>query len=212
MRKIVGVVGTRRKSPAQSQQPVLAFEYRPTVDARRRLEDAAHRRYQRLRVFGQDARCRDQPLGHERAVVEQRARATEGAKVDLGRRPAEGLEPPDTFAVERGRIAVTKEFQGVVAGDAKTEAGWSRPRREPNVVRVRAREGIAVVEPASHLGHLGGVLDGEREHRHAVERTASGDDARRREDPARRLEADDVGEGGRNAAGAGGVRAEREAG
>ena len=73
------------------------------------------------------------------------------------------------------------------------------------------RKRVGRVEAARAAQHRSGIRGGEREDRHAVERSAGGHHAARAEQAARRLEADDVVERGRHASGARGVGAEAEA-
>ncbi len=79
-------------------------------------------------------------------------------------------------------------------------------RRERPIARI----GVGAIRPG-HGGKRGpGVIDREREHRHAVERAAGGHDAKGRDQAKARLQSDDIIEARRNAAGAGRVGAERE--
>ncbi len=79
------------------------------------------------------------------------------------------------------------------------------------VRRQRPRIVVVGVEAGGDREHAFGVLGGQREDRHRVERTARRHDAARRQRAAAGLVADQVVERGGHAAGAGGVGAEREA-
>ena len=88
----------------------------------------------------------------------------------------------------------------------RTSAGTSARRTE----RTRARVRVGGIGAAHGCERGEGIVDGEREHRDAIERAAGRHDSRGGDKAEARLEADDVAQPRRHAAGAGGVGAERE--
>ena len=96
-------------------------------------------------------------------------------------------------------------------GTPKRNVRARRSRAAP-ASGLRANMHRAASKFARHLAHARGVLGGEREDRHAVERAAGRHHAAHAEQPERGLVADEIVERRGHAARAGGVGAEREAG
>ena len=113
----------------------------------------------------------------------------------------------DGGLVGRRRCAVAEEQ----ALPGKRNAEPQPVRQRPQCAeRTRARIGIGGIG-ARHRGERGErVVDRQRKHRHAVERAAGRNHAVGGDEPEARLQAHDVVEHGRHAAGARGVGAERD--
>jgi hypothetical protein len=155
-----------------------------------------------------DQRARGEvALGHPRALVEQARGLVERLDIDLDDGCAEAGEPRERRLVGRSRCAVAEEQP--LTGKRRADP-HCRGHRAQRAEGARARIGIGGVGAGHHLKRGEGVIHGEREQRDAVERAAGGHDARGRNQPEARLEADDVAQPRRHAAGAGGVAAERE--
>jgi hypothetical protein len=155
-----------------------------------------------------DQRARGEvALGHPRALVEEARSRVERLDVDLHDGRAEAPEPRERRLVGRGRYAIAEEQP--LAGERRADP-HSRGHRAQRAERAHARIGIGGVGAGHGCKRGEGVVHGEREQRDAVEGAASGHDARGRHEPEARLEADDVAQPRRHAAGAGGVAAERE--
>ena len=108
-------------------------------------------------------------------------------------------------------LGVSEENQIVPARHAKAKTARSEIGREADLIGAGARERIARVESLGNIGDGAGVVHSQREDRNAIERLTRRNHACVAENPAARLEADDVGEPSGNATRACGIGAEREA-
>ena len=84
-------------------------------------------------------------------------------------------------------------------------------RHRPGTIRQsRPRGRFVRIRSGNDTQHRRRIVDRQRKQRDAIERAAGRHHARVRDEPAARLQADDVGEGGRYAPRSGGIRAERK--
>ena len=155
-----------------------------------------------------DQRARgDVALRHPGPVVKEARGFVERLDVDLHDRGAEAGQARERGLVGGGRDLVAEEQALARHRHADPHARGHRSRRAE---RPWARIGIGGIG-AGHGRERGeGIVDGEREHRDAIERAAGRHDARGGDQAEARLEADDVAQPRRHAARAGGVGAERE--
>ena len=173
------------------------------------LGDLARDRVQRLRLGFDERADGCVALGHPRAFVEQGGDAAEGRQIDLDRHAAERLEVLDGLPEVRRAFGVSVELELAAARHPEAK------RRRPSEVVAGGRHGARVrvqwIGPLRGGQHDRGVRCRQREHRHHVERAASWHHPGGRDAPEAGLEADQVVEGRRHAARAGGVGAERKA-
>ena len=157
---------------------------------------------------GRDQRARrDVALRHPRPFVEKARGFVERLDIDL-----DDLRPQPRKTRERGLVGHGRRLV------AKEQAVAGRRHPEPDAFghwaegaeRLRARIGIGMIRSCHHGQRREAVVDRQREHRGAVERTAGGHQAEGRHQSEARLQSDDVVERGGNAARSGGVGAERE--
>ena len=134
---------------------------------------------------------RRQPLGDPGAAVEQLGAVAERRVVDLDRRAAEALEPCDRRVVERLGLGVAEELALGLREHAEAEALCDERRRP-----MGPREGIARVEPLDHPADRRRVADRAGEDRDAVDAAAGRDEPGRGNEADRRLDPDEIVEGG----------------
>ena len=146
-------------------------------------------------------------LGDPRALVEQPRRLIERLHVESRRSSRRARDQRCSASLSRLGRLVAEEHPLPARGTPRRKfAGIGRERAERPVARV----GIGDVRPR-HRGERGPrVVDGEREHRDAVERAAGRHHASGRDHAEARLQSDDVVEHRRHAARARRVGAERE--
>ena len=150
---------------------------------------------------------RRKALGDPRAFVEQARHRREGLEVELDDLSSQASDSLEVLGEGLFRQRVVEENALVSAGDAEPQA--LRPGRERRG-RQRAGKSVGLVVAARDLKRRERVGDVERENRDRIERAAGGNDARGRQRPERRLQADDAVERRGNAPRARGVGAERE--
>ena len=142
-----------------------------------------------------------------RSFVEQPRGFIERFEIELDQRGAERGPALQRVAVGRFRSLVAEEDQLAAARHAQPEIAGKRAHLRQ---RPAARIGIGGIG-AGHRGQRRHrVVDGERKHRHAIQRPACRHHARGRDQSEARLQPDDVVEHRRHAAGARGVGAERQ--
>ena len=208
-----GVVGSSRASASDSSAQGAAAEGGQAVgvgvepvgrDVAGAGDDAGDRGVQALdavgdRLVDKTPHCRV-ALGDERALVEHRGCLGEGGEVQRADVGAGRFELPYRGLVRLRPARVQfAELTGRRDGDAPGARGALGEGRE-GAVRRGGHEGQC----------LFGLRERAGEYRHAVEGGAGRDHARRRDQAAGRLEADDAVEGGRDPARARGVRAQGE--
>ena len=142
------------------------------------------------------------------SLVEQPRRFKEGAKIDLDEFAAEAFDAPQRLAEEALAFAVAEKFQ--LAWARRTEPRSLDNARARAADHLAAREGVHRVESLRNGEHVASIVGGKGEDRNAIERAARGHDAAVTQKSAGRLQADDVVECRRHAAGSGGIRAEGE--
>jgi hypothetical protein len=178
-------------------------------------DDLAQHRQQRLGLLVKEVADGGVALGHPGAVVEQARGVEEEAQVDGHAFAAEFGNAHDRFVIQARGIGVAEEFQIFFFRDADLEA-----RRTANTVNTAevesvplgpARVWIACVEGGGGMHHGFGIFGIERKDGHRVERAAGRHHAAGRKPAQGRLVADEVVEGRRHAARAGGVGAQRKA-
>ena len=178
---MVGVVGNSRTStPARRASACRRSASQPwrREDARgrpggRRLEDRAHRRVRSRRAARPAGADRGhQPLGHQRAFVEQRGRPRNGVEVDSTRvRPAPSARRRPRRKAPR---PARRRRSRAPRPGRRAEARRPAPGRDGCCRRPGARRGPARRSRAATSAARGGVVDGQREDRHAVERRQAG--------------------------------------
>ncbi|GCC48191.1 hypothetical protein chiPu_0032502, partial [Chiloscyllium punctatum] len=131
----------------------------------------------------------------------------ERLEVEFDEIGAKHLPALQCLAIGRLGLAITEEDQLTRLGNAELQPGGKRCEGGQRPV---ARERISVVGTCHHGKRGQRVVDGEREHRDAVERAAGRHQPGIRDQPEARLEPDDVVEHGRHPAAARGVGAERQ--
>ena len=147
---------------------------------------------------------RSMTLSHQRAAVQQLGGARQRCIRNPCDRRAQIAQALQRFIERRFRQAIAEELQFIGNADA-------RPRREGRgPPRQRARVWVARVAGRGRLQHAPGNRDRAREDRHHVDASRRGYDAGGADQAAAGLQSDDVVESGGDAAGPGGVGAERE--
>ena len=217
--KTVGAVGSSSASARSQTAAVCAAQLAQAVGGLERLDradvapghdDLAHDRIDGVRVGGDERADGGVALGDPRSAVEQRRRLGERGEVDLDELPAERRRARQRVLPCRGGMLVAGELELVAAGD-----------RDPRAGRAPAAAAARGAPRAREYGSPGSGPPATASTRSAPATSVVRIDTQSRlrqagttplrADPADRgLEADDAVEGGRHAARAGGVGAERE--
>ena len=146
-------------------------------------------------------------LGGPRPVVEKTRGLQERGYIELNDADAHALQQFDRALERRFRPLVAEEFQAIAARNADLQGRRRfRERAEPDRTRIR----VGLVRPGHDRERVKSIVRGQRKDRNAVERAAGRNDAGRGHQPEARLQADNIVEPGRHAAGAGCIRAERQ--
>ena len=181
--------------------------YRPRSAARRRGDLARHR-MDRIRRGRQQVADHQIALGDPRSFVEQPRGLVERFEIELDQRGAERGPALERLAIGLLRRACRRRRSAGRCAARRAGAGRETRRAAPSG---RSREnGSAASGPAMAASAVIGVVDGEREHRDAIQRAAGRHHAGGRDQPEARLQPDDVVEHRRHAAGARGIGAERQ--
>lgn len=148
-------------------------------------------------------------LGDPRAAVEQAGGVEEGAEVHFDWRAAKGRQACHRGLEQSGVVRVAEVVQLLRARHAEAEGLAGRKAAAMGFHRTAV--GVCFIEAAGHGEHRGRVGGAEGENRYRVDAPAGGHQAGGGEQAAGGLEADQIVEGRRHAARAGGVGAEGEA-
>ena len=180
------------------RQPVLAHEGVHGAEASARLDHGPRGRPECVGACRQKLADGGGALGDPRAGIEQLGRNQERGEVDLDQRSAEADGTLQGLVVDRPRGVVAEELALVGRQHADFEAGEAPTGPLP----LLAGERVGRVETGGRLEHQRSVRRGQREDRDAVQRAARRHQAPGRDHALGRLEADDVAERRRHAAGA----------
>ena len=206
-------VGPGEQQPGQAARLGGGVEIVPGIDGalvQPGFQDAARDRVDRLRLRRQQVAQRRGALRHPGAVIEAAGDRQEGRDIDAGDGAAQRLGPRQGGVVQRGIVRAVEDQ--LLRQRCGQPPGRLRHRRGAPAGRGRA--GIAVGRGGArhHLQHRAGIGDRQREDRDDVERAAGRHHALGRHQAEARLEADDVVQHRRHAAGPGGIRPQREGG
>ena len=144
-------------------------------------------------------------LGKPWALVEEARGLVERLDIDLDQHRAKLAKPLQGIVVDARGLAIAEE--DALPGQRHTDARTARHRLH-NADRIRSRIGIGIVGPGRHRKRRHRIVDGEREHRDAVERTARRHHAPGRDHAEARFQPDDVVERRGDTPRSGGVGAE----
>ena len=169
--------------------------------------DLARHRMDRIRRGRQQVADHQIAFGDPRALIEQPRGLVERLEIEFDQRGAERCPALQRLAIGFLRGAVAEEDQLAVARHAEPEFSGKRGHRPQRPV-ARKRIGAVRSRHRRQRGHR--VVDGEREHRNAVQRPARRHQAGVGDQPEARLQSNDVVEHRGHAARARGVGAERQ--
>ena len=169
--------------------------------------DLARHRMNRIRRGRQQIADHQIAFGDPRSLIEQPRGLIKRLEIEFDQRGAERGPALQRLAIGFLRGAVAEEDQLAVARHAEPELAGKRGHRAERPV---ARERIGAVGAGHRRQRRHGVVDGQREHRNAIQRPAGRHQPGVGDQPEARLQSDDVVEHRRHAAAAGGVGAERQ--
>jgi hypothetical protein len=163
-------------------------------------DDRGDRRIAGAGVGSEEFADRRRALGHPRPVVEQARDGEKRREVDVDRFAAETREPLNGASEQRLDFGVAEERQIGSARQAEAEAlrrlrQWAVEGRER-----RAAVWVGGVEACRRRHRGSGVVGVGGEDRDTIERLASRNNSGGADQAAARFEADQIAEGGRNAA------------
>ena len=159
-------------------------------------------------VGGQQLLRGDGALGHPGAFVQQAARSRRAARYRLRRSRSRALPAARARRCNRPHIPCRRR---TTAGPAIGTPSFRCPRHRAGLAeRTIARIAVGAVGPAHHLSaaQASSTVSAKTEMQSSVRQ--AGTSAVRRDQPEAGLQADDIVEAGRHAAGTGGVGAERQ--